>query len=96
MGKFKTSPLMNPLAQFVTPAAQESNQPQSKNPKPKTLKVKYRAKDDRETPRNRRAQFLFRPALFDALRKLANSRGMSINNCVEDIISQYLEQMGEK
>lgn len=104
MGKFKNSP----LTQFITPAVStpEPPQPQAKQARPKRAKstpamiatppAVFRAKDDRETPRNRRVQLLFRPAMFNELLTQAHSRGQSLNNYIEDILTAYLEQQAEK
>ena len=104
MGKFKNSP----LTQFITPAVStpEPPQPQEKQARPKRAKATpaqittppavFRAKDDRETPRNRRVQLLFRPAMFNELLTQAHSQGKSLNNYIEDILTAYLEQQAGK
>lgn len=106
MGKFKNSP----LTQFITPAVSTPEPPQpppqEKQARQKRTKATpalmsappavFRAKDDRETPRNRRVQLLFRPAMFNELLTQAHSRGQSLNNYIEDILTAYLEQQEEK
>lgn len=55
----------------------------------------YRAKDDR-SPRSRRVQLLFRPAMHNAMVKIAHKNKQSLNNCIEDILTAYLEQQTNK
>jgi len=78
----------------VTPQEKEARQKRAKaNAKLMSAPpAVYRAKDDRDTPRTRRVQLLFRPALYNAVIAIAHSREQSLNNCIEDILTDYLEQ----
>lgn len=108
MGKFKDSPLAQFITPAISttepPPTHEKGRvtPQEKEARKKRAKANakyintppavYRAKDDRTTPRTRRVQLLFRPALYNEIIAIAHSKGQSLNNCIEDILTAYLEQ----
>lgn len=78
----------------VTPQEKEARQRRAKANAAQigTPPAVFRAKDDREAPRSRRVQLLFRPALYNDITDIARRRKQSLNNCIEDILTAYLEQ----
>lgn len=111
MGKFKNSPLtqfITSTPEPPTPPTHEKGRvtPQEKEARQKRARANaklmsappalYRAKDDRDTPRTRRVQLLFRPTLYDEITAIARTRKQSVNNCIEDILTAYLEQQKGK
>ena len=93
MGKFKNSP----LTQFITP----TNEPTATTPRPATHTTRpprprksthYVAPADYDTPRSKRVQLLFRPAFYDEIKAIARNRKQSINNFIEDVLTEFMEQ----
>lgn len=111
MGKFKNSPLTQFITTAeatpepppthekgrVTPQEKEARQKRAKANAQYigTLPAIFRAKDDREAPRSRRVQLLFRPAMYNAMIKIAHKHKQSLNNYIEDILTAHLEQQGK-
>lgn len=51
----------------------------------------YKATTDTENPRGRRVHLLFRPGTHAELLAIAHSQGRSLNNLVEEILTNYLD-----
>lgn len=93
MGKFKDSP----LTQFITPTNEPTATPQrpaqrtARTTRPRK-KAQYVAPADYDTPRSKRVQLLFRPAFFDVIKATAAKRKQSINNFIEEVLTEYFTQ----
>lgn len=51
----------------------------------------YFAKPNKEEPRSRRVQLLVRPSVYTSIREIAHWRLQSVNNLIEEILSDYLK-----
>jgi predicted HicB family RNase H-like nuclease len=56
----------------------------------------YRAATDEEEPRGRRVHLLFRPSTHAELLAIAHSQGRSLNNLVEEILTEYLNGVNDR
>ena len=86
-------PLDNIITQAKTETKQKSEPEPQTEPAPAKTGSKYvAAVDPYDEPRNRRVQLLMRPSLYTGLKYIATRRKQSINNLVENILSEYVER----
>jgi predicted HicB family RNase H-like nuclease len=55
-----------------------------------TAPAMYKAARDAENPRGRRVQLLFRPNIHAELLAIAHAQGRSLNNLIEEVLTDYI------
>lgn len=55
-----------------------------------TAPAMYKAATDAENPRGRRVQLLFRPNIHAELLAIAHAQGRSLNNLIEEVLTDYI------
>ena len=92
------TPPKPPKNNWITAEEAEARQERARNNAQyiSTPPAKYRTSADMYNPRGRRVQLLFRHNIHAELRAIAHSKGQSLNNLVEEILTDYLKQKGNQ
>lgn len=104
--EFKTNPAM----QFISNAEEEitttkkkikalEKDTEEKEKKLQKLKEELEALDPEsiitKTTKSERLQLLVRPALKQGIKKAADEKGVSVNDLINTVLSEYLERQGK-
>lgn len=86
---------LNPAMQFISEQkTKESNKPLHDTKNKDNIPTGYKANPDLVETKSKRVQLLVQPSVVEEVKELAQRRGSSMNEVINEAIKAYLDKRG--